>query len=68
MAFGADAIGPVTLGLIRSTGSFAERMVSRGYIGDILTAPSGIIAVAKRIFMNAWSFMKRALSQPHKGI
>lgn len=36
--FGDDAISVVTGGLRRSTGSFAERLVSAGYIGDILTA------------------------------
>lgn len=65
--FGADAIAPVTQGLIRSTGSFAERMVSSGYIGDILTA-GGLIAVARKIVMNTWSTIKRRLRQPHKGM
>ncbi len=35
--FGADAIAVVTGGLRFSTGSFPDRLVSRGYIGEILT-------------------------------
>jgi hypothetical protein len=38
MGFGADAIAVVTGGLVRATGSFAERLVSWGYIGDILAS------------------------------
>jgi hypothetical protein len=38
MPFGNDAIAVVTNGLVRDTGSFAERLVSHGLIGDILTA------------------------------
>ena len=43
--FGSDAIAVVTDGLRRSTGSFAERLVSHGLVGDIVTAPSGVVAV-----------------------
>lgn len=35
MPFGDDAISVVTNGLRRSTGSFAERLVSHGLIGNI---------------------------------
>lgn len=65
--FGADAIAPVTQGLIRSTGNFSERMVSAGYIGDILTTPSAL-STARKIVMTAWRIIKRRLSQQHKGI
>lgn len=51
MGFGADAIAPVTLGLRFSTGSFAERLVSWGLIGDILTAPS---EAARRRIVEVW--------------
>jgi hypothetical protein len=36
--FGADAIAVVTGGLRRSTGTFAERLVSWGYVGDIVNS------------------------------
>ena len=36
--FGDDAISVVTDGLRRSTGSFSERLVSHGLVGDITTA------------------------------
>ena len=53
--FGSDAIAVVTDGLRRDTGSFAERLVSHGLIGDILTAPSApvvgrIRGIFSRIF------------------
>lgn len=38
MGFGNDAIAVVTNGLRRSTGSFAERLVSHGLIGNIISA------------------------------
>ncbi len=37
--FSNNAIAIVTDGLIRSTGSFAERVVSHGLVGDINTTP-----------------------------
>lgn len=42
MGFGNDSISVITRGLRRSTGSFSERLVSDGYIGDILT---GVVLV-----------------------
>ncbi len=51
--FGSDAIAVVTDGLRRATGSFAERLVSHGLIGDILTAPSvsvGLGIILRRLF------------------
>lgn len=43
MGFGSDAISVITHGLIRATGSFSERLVSDGYIGDILTEGTVLI-------------------------
>ena len=37
MGFADDSIAVVTGGLRYSTGTFAERLVSSGYIGDITT-------------------------------
>lgn len=48
--FGSDAISVVTGGLMRSTGSFAERIVSSGYIGDITTTPTVPILARVRGF------------------
>lgn len=42
MAFGADAIALVTTGLIYDSGSFAERLVSSGLIGDITATAAGL--------------------------
>lgn len=33
--FGSDSISVVTSGLKRATGSFSERLVSSGYMGNI---------------------------------
>lgn len=52
MGFGADAIAVVTGGLRRSTGSFAERLVSSGYIGDITTSP--LLVTLRRIIRDGW--------------
>ena len=54
--FGDDAIAIITKGLRRSTGSFAERLVSAGYIGDILTAPA---AVGRRTVRRLLLLLKR---------
>ena len=45
--FGDDAIAVVTNGLRRSTGTFEERLVSHGLIGDILTV--AVVAVSRLI-------------------
>ena len=42
MPFGADAIALVTNGLIFSTGSFPERLVSAGLVGDITASVAGL--------------------------
>ena len=43
MPFDADAIAVVTDGLRRDSGSFAERLVSHGLIGDITSAAVAIL-------------------------
>ena len=58
--FGSDAIAVVTDGLRRSTGSFAERMVSHGLIGDIVTAPTTPILSRARGFFVRFAQMWRA--------
>ncbi len=42
MGFSEDAIAVVSAGLRRSTGSFAERLVSSGYVGDVAGVSSVI--------------------------
>ena len=42
MGFDADSIAVITGGLKWANGSFAERLVSSGYIGDITT---GVVLV-----------------------
>ena len=49
MGFGADSIAVVTGGLRYSTGTFAERLVSSGYIGDITTTV--VIIYGGSVFM-----------------
>jgi hypothetical protein len=51
MGFGADAIAVVTGGFLRSTGSFAERLVSWGFIGDI---SSGVVTLWDATFRLFW--------------
>ena len=57
MGFGADSISVVVGGLRRSTGTFAERLVSWGYIGDILNSES-VAAVSKKIGFLWWVIKK----------
>lgn len=45
MGFDANAIAVVTRGLRRSTGSFSERLVSYGLIGDIVGSSSVLYGV-----------------------
>jgi len=47
MGFGDNAISVITGGLRRSTGSFAERLVSSGLVGDIVTAPEEGTAIRR---------------------
>jgi hypothetical protein len=56
MPFGDDAIAVVTDGLRRSTGSFGERLVSHGLIGDILT--SGATGIANTFAILQRGFRK----------
>lgn len=54
MGFGANAISVVTGGLKRSTGSFSERMVTHGLIGDIaVVAVTRIRRMFGKWFRNA---------------
>lgn len=51
MGFGNAALSVVTAGLRWATGSFAERLVSSGYIGDIATAPSMVLVKCGSVYM-----------------
>lgn len=49
MGFSGNSIAVITGGLRYSTGTFAERLVSSGYIGDITTTV--IIIYGGSVFM-----------------
>lgn len=49
--FGDDAIAVVTNGLRRSTGSFAERLVSHGFVGDIVATAGATSRTIKRLLL-----------------
>jgi len=51
MGFGNAALSVVTAGLRWATGSFAERLVSSGYVGDIATAPSVVLVKCGSVYM-----------------
>jgi len=48
--FGANAIAVVTDGLRRSTGSFEERLMSHGLVGDIQPT----VTTIRRILWGKW--------------
>lgn len=49
--FGSDAIAVVSDGLRRSTGSFAERLMSHGLVGNILSEGKAISRTIKRLLL-----------------
>lgn len=58
-AFGDDAIAVVTNGLRRSTGTFEERLVSHGLVGDITLT---VVSVVLRIIRSAVRAAVRAVT------
>ena len=62
MGFGPNSISPVTLGYLRSTGSFAERVVSSGLVGNIQPTP---YEQFKKIIFTTRDIIKNVFKRRH---